>query len=649
MFRHWVHSMLLMLAVLVGMGQAASASVVDVPASIGGVQRDDKGLTGVLTLRTDGEALTVDAGSVRADIGAREYGVETTPAAERMRQTMIVIDTSGSMGAGGMAATRSAVAQFLQDAPEDVLIGLTSFSDTAGVEVEPTTDRVIVQEYVDALVARGETALYDAVDISVSALGAEGDRSLVLLSDGGETVTPESGRDARLLEAVESVKNSGVRIEVVAFATDESVDEVLQQFADAGGGSVTRVEEGAAVRQAFATAAAALESQVQWRFRPDEGLAGTQELVLRGTANGRPFRTTMTVDLGASRATPTSVATAPHSAPPPAPLTAPPTWLLPVGVVSLFLGGLLLWLTFMAPALKSEKRRRLEAIDAYGLVGARQPSARERQPSSVGERLVAAGDRVMEGRESTSRTMQLIERADWPLRAGEWLVLRVVAVIVGTAFVLVLVSGLPILFSALLGGILGFALPAMALRFMARRRASKFEANLPDVLMLVATSLSSGFSLPQALDAVTRDAPEPARKEFGRAIAETRIGLDVADALDHMSTRMDSENMRWATMAIRIQRQVGGNLAETLRTTAKTLRERETLKRQVRTLSAEGRLSAYILIALPIAVLLYTMLVNYEYVSMLWTDPLGILMSIGGIVAMIIGGIWMRKVVQVEV
>ena len=105
---------------------------------------------------------------------------------------------------------------------------------------------------------------------------------------------------------------------------------------------------------------------------------------------------------------------------------------------------------------------------------------------------------------------------------------------------------------------------------------------------------------------MAKDAPEPAAKEFSRALAEARIGADVSDALDHMAVRMDSENMRWATMAIRIQREVGGNLAETLRTTAATLREREMLRRQVRALSAEGRLSAYILIALPFGLLAST-------------------------------------------
>ena len=97
------------------------------------------------------------------------------------------------------------------------------------------------------------------------------------------------------------------------------------------------------------------------------------------------------------------------------------------------------------------------------------------------------------------------------------------------------------------------------------------------MLTLVASSLSTGFSLLQALDAVSKDAAEPAAKEFSRALAETRIGADISESLERMAERMDSENMKWATMAIQIQRSVGGNLAETLRTTAKTLREREAL------------------------------------------------------------------------
>ena len=187
------------------------------------------------------------------------------------------------------------------------------------------------------------------------------------------------------------------------------------------------------------------------------------------------------------------------------------------------------------------------------------------------------------------------------------------------------------------------------LRVLAARRATAFEAVLPDVMTLVATSLRSGFGLAQALDAVARDAAEPAAKEFSSALAEARIGTDISDALEHMAARMDSTSMRWAVMAIRIQRDVGGNLADTLQTTAATLKERDSLKRQVRALSAEGRLSAYILVALPITIFLYMMYGNYDYISLLWLEPMGIVMLVIGVVMMVIGIFWMRKIVNIEV
>jgi tight adherence protein B len=116
-----------------------------------------------------------------------------------------------------------------------------------------------------------------------------------------------------------------------------------------------------------------------------------------------------------------------------------------------------------------------------------------------------------------------------------------------------------------------------------------------------------------------------------------------------MAARMDSDNMRWTSMAIRIQREVGGNLAETMRTTAKTLREREELRRHVKALAAEGKLSAYILVGLPIGVFFYTMETNRAYIELLWTRPLGLAMCAGGLISLGIGVFWMRKVVDVKV
>ena len=187
------------------------------------------------------------------------------------------------------------------------------------------------------------------------------------------------------------------------------------------------------------------------------------------------------------------------------------------------------------------------------------------------------------------------------------------------------------------------------LKFLAARRAKKFDGPAGRRAHPGRQQPQHRLLAPQALDAVAKDAADPAAKEFSRALAETRIGSDVADALERMASRMDSENMRWTSMAIRIQREVGGNLAETLRTTAKTLREREELRRHVRALSAEGKLSAYILTALPIGIFFYTMKTNRSYIELLWTRPMGIAMIIAGLISLAIGVFWMRKVVDVQV
>ena len=332
-------------------------------------------------------------------------------------------------------------------------------------------------------------------------------------------------------------------------------------------------------------------------------------------------------------------------------LGLPPTLLL--GVVATGLGLLALGVALAVPAAGSTRRQRVSAIDQYVGAGRARGDAKAAQQSegSLSSSLVNFGDKVMEGRESTTKTMALIEQADLPLRAGEWWVLRIVALAVTVAVSMVLFRGGTgmTLFAIILGAVAGYLLPAYVLRYLARRRTKKFEAQLPDVLAMVSSSLSTGFSLLQALDTVAKDSAEPAAKEFSRALAETRIGSDVSDALERLGSRMDSVNMRWTTMAIRIQREVGGNLADTLRTTAKTLREREELRRHVKALSAEGRMSGYILTALPIGIFLYTMQVNREYVELLWTRALGLAMLGGGIISLVIGIVLMRKVVNVEV
>jgi tight adherence protein B len=325
-------------------------------------------------------------------------------------------------------------------------------------------------------------------------------------------------------------------------------------------------------------------------------------------------------------------------------------WLLWAGLAAIFLGLAGAVVALVAPTYVSRRKRRVESIER--LVAVRAPTEADQSTvTTMSASLVRLGDKVMEGRASTPKTEMLLERADLPLRAGEWAVLRAFAVIAGMAGGIFLIhSGAGAKFVGLgLGALAGFLLPVFFLKFAASRRSKKFENQLPDVLTLVGSSLSTGFSLLQALDAVARDSDQPAAKEFSRALAETRIGADLNESLAHLADRMDSQNLRWTGMAIDIQRQVGGNLAETLRNTAVTLRDRQALQRHVKALSAEGKLSAYILLALPIGLFMYLLLVNRKYVELLWTTTIGWGMSGAGLISMAFGIFWMSKVVKVEV
>jgi tight adherence protein B len=162
-------------------------------------------------------------------------------------------------------------------------------------------------------------------------------------------------------------------------------------------------------------------------------------------------------------------------------------------------------------------------------------------------------------------------------------------------------------------------------------------------------ALSAGLSLAQAVDTVVREGSDPIAGEFRRALMEARLGVEIETALEGIAERMESKDFEWVVMAIRIQREVGGNLSELLTTVAATIREREYLERQVLALSAEGRLSVWILGGLPPAFLVYLMLTNRTYLEPLVSTPLGWIMLGGMVVMLVVGIVWMKKLVKVEV
>ncbi|HEX7744933.1 MAG TPA: type II secretion system F family protein, partial [Micromonosporaceae bacterium] len=255
-------------------------------------------------------------------------------------------------------------------------------------------------------------------------------------------------------------------------------------------------------------------------------------------------------------------------------------------------------------------------------------------------------ERVVKSGGVEERVARKLDRAGMELRPHEWTAWRIGAGVAG-AVLFGLAGGL---LGALLGVAMGWLAAGMYRRVRAGRRRKAFTDQLPNALQLIVGSLKSGFSLAQAVDAVVQDSPPgPLTVELGRAMAEVRLGSDLDDAMERAAQRVDNEDLAWAVMAIRIQRDTGGNLAEVLETTVETLRERDRLRRQVHALSAEGRLSAYVLIGLPIVMFIWMLLVRREYLSTLWTTPIGLVMLAGAAVLMAIGTFWMARWLKVEV
>lgn len=329
--------------------------------------------------------------------------------------------------------------------------------------------------------------------------------------------------------------------------------------------------------------------------------------------------------------------------------------LLPVALAALFVGAAVLVGVVLDALTRRQRpeeqiRRRLSL---YTLTGrpAKKVAKTERTAlladSAMARSAVEIAGRVMEHRGLDTALDARLEAAGLPLRTAEWMLLHLSSG-VGIGLLFTLLSG-GRLAPTVLGLALGLAGPWLFLSIHSGRRESRFLSQLPDALQLIAGSLQAGYSLPQALDTVVREGEPPMSTEFNRALIENKLGRTIEEALDGIGQRMSSRDFSWVVMAIRVQREIGGNLAELLTTVAETLRERERLRRQVKVLSSEGRLSAWILGLLPVVFGCYLAVVKPDYAGLLWSTRIGWVMLVAGVTLLVIGAVWMTRAVKVEV
>jgi len=198
------------------------------------------------------------------------------------------------------------------------------------------------------------------------------------------------------------------------------------------------------------------------------------------------------------------------------------------------------------------------------------------------------------------------------------------------------------------GAMLGYLLPQVYLNLKIKRRAKAFSLQLGDALILVANSLKTGYSFLQAVDLVSREMKPPISAEFARMLKEMNLGVTTEDAMNNLAKRVDSDDLDLVVTAVLIQRQVGGNLAEVLENIAATIRERVKLKREIRTLTAQGRVSGIIVGLLPFVLAAAIYFINPGYMEILFAHPLGQMMLGASAAGMIVGVIWVKKIVDIK-
>ena len=576
---------------------------------------------------------TADASSVEVAVEGRTVDATIKPVAagDIERSTMLVLDASNSMQQGGkFEAAKAAVDAFLSAAPADVRIGLITFAGEVSTVIEPTVDHATVEDALTSITLSRGTSVYDGIAAGVDALGPEGSRSLLLLSDGADT-----GSDMTLEVLSREAAEAEVVVDVVSLASASRADE-LAGLADATNGSVIPADPDA-LANIFDAQADALSEQLLVTFDRPPDVSGDATIDVAVTAGGQTYRDSTLVTLAGAGTSLDVVDTGQA-------LISRPVMLLGALALALGLAGILATIISGATDSRSVTERRLDSYFNADKSG--DGTRRRRATSKADLRGSALGlaDKVVSA-DLETRISRRLMGAGSALTAAEWLLLH--AGIAVAAAVVGFVLGGTIL--SLVGLALGIVMPWVYLKFRHRRRLNKFNANLATSLGLMAGGLQAGLSLPQAVDTVVREGSEPISGEFRRALVEQRLGIDITEALAGVGGRMESEDFGWVVMAIGIQREVGGNLAEILHTVSDTLREREYLRRQVRSLSAEGRMSAWILGALPVGMFLYMLVGNRDYVRPLYTTGIGFAMLGAAGFLLLLGSFAMAKLAKVEV
>lgn len=606
----------------------------------------------VIEFRNFGEEPSPDALDVTAngeqvsDLVVEPVGASTVPVG-----VVLAIDTSGSMDGAPIESAISAAQSFVDQARTEDRIAIISFNDEVQVLSGFTSNKQTLNSTLAGITAGGETAFNDAVVQGIDMFSQAGANNLlpnmIVLTDGEDTASEATTEDALAAVGGSDVRTFGVALEGSDFNPDP-----VEQLASTGNGLFLSTPDPEQLSQLYSQISREISNTLVARFVSPISTPGDVEFEVdyQGLSSAVTYPVSGYAVTTTTQAEATTTTTL-------APLTTVIVeggttlsidTLMLMGAAGLGLTLFLFLVILFGREDDDDPGRFASRLQAYGRRGQAKPDQEEKsflERIPLLNRFTQAAEEEVKKRGLLSGVNSALEQANIPMTAGE-----AVLGMIGLAAVGGILVGI---FNGLVTGAIAFAiflvLAIFLIRFAGSREKKKFERQLPDTLTLMSTSLRAGYSLLQATEAVSAEAPNPTAREFGRAIAEARLGRTVTQALEGVVERTQSGDFEWAVMAIEIQREVGGNLAEVLQTVADTMRARNRLKGEIKALTAEGRISAFVLGALPFAMALFLWTTNRDYLQPLLDSSFG-LIAIGVGLLLMGGGIfWLVKIVDIEI
>ena len=562
-----------------------------------------------------------EGGQPVSDLRARNLGGE--------KSVVLAIDRSRSMKGQALQDAIAAAEAFLSAKQPGDRISIVAFGSKAVRLTDFSTSASDAQTQLASLPVDPHqgTALYDAVKLSAETLGAETNygRVIVLVTDGRDVSSLST-----LDRAIDVARRAGVAVYSVGILGPQFTSDTLESIARRTGGRYQAAETTGTLATIYTSIADELRRT--WRLdyltaaRPGDTLDLKVSVANLGSVQKLYALPAGVAGAGGRSGLPGYFFTKGGTA-----------------VLGLIVGLLVLVAAAFSLATFREGWLRGMLAPHLGLrkVRAKRKTGRERLAAFAG--LFRATERAFSHTKPWQRITKLIERADLPLRTVELVYLTIGGGLGLGLFVAITgASTLAILVGFALGGFapVGFVL------FKAQRRRTTFENQLPDLLVSLAASLKAGHGFKSALQSLVDEGVEPASKELKRVLAETRLGRPMEDALAEMAARVSSPNFEFIVTAVNIQTQVGGSLAGLFDMVADTVRQRHQFGRKIKSLTAMGRMSAYLLVGLPIFVAFCLTLLNGEYMSPLWHSSTGHKLVGFALVMIVFGASILRKIVS---